>query len=220
MRFHNIIFPVRGRGFTLIELLIVVAIIAILAAIAVPNFLEAQTRAKVSRAKADMRSMATAAETYHIDYGKYMIGSGPPYPTQAGKYNHDSYGITSSRDYEAIFNDYALKYDALFRLTSPIAYMSSLPHKNPFGEYAAYNAGDFWEGYTYRGTSVMERIASNVYPEEWVGKNIDYAFDSTGPSRKLRDTKGKILVYDPSNGTLSYGGIWYIRGSSAFHSFH
>jgi len=48
------------RAFTLIELLIVVAIIAVLAAIAVPNFLESQTRAKVSRAKSDMRAVATA----------------------------------------------------------------------------------------------------------------------------------------------------------------
>ena len=61
----------RNSAFTLIELLIVVAIIAILAAIAVPNFLEAQTRAKVSRAKADMRTEATALETYNIDWGTY-----------------------------------------------------------------------------------------------------------------------------------------------------
>ncbi|PKQ18823.1 MAG: hypothetical protein CVT66_11890, partial [Actinobacteria bacterium HGW-Actinobacteria-6] len=59
------------RAFTLIELLIVVAIIAILAAIAVPNFLEAQTRSKVSRAKADMRSLTTAIESYAVDNNVY-----------------------------------------------------------------------------------------------------------------------------------------------------
>ena len=63
------------QGFTLIELLIVVAIIAILAAIAVPNFLEAQTRAKVSRVKADVRSLTTALELYYIDSNEY-----PPNP--------------------------------------------------------------------------------------------------------------------------------------------
>jgi len=59
------------HAFTLIELLIVVAIIAILAAIAVPNFLEAQTRSKVSRAKADMRTLATGLESYAVDNNKY-----------------------------------------------------------------------------------------------------------------------------------------------------
>lgn len=59
------------KAFTLIELLIVVAIIAILAAIAVPNFLEAQTRAKVSRVASDQRTYATALETYMIDNSAY-----------------------------------------------------------------------------------------------------------------------------------------------------
>ena len=63
-------FANKPKGFTLIELLIVVAIIAILAAIAVPNFLEAQVRAKVSRVKADQRSMATAVESYMVDNNK------------------------------------------------------------------------------------------------------------------------------------------------------
>ncbi|MGC9329080.1 MAG: type II secretion system protein [Candidatus Hinthialibacter sp.] len=60
-------------AFTLIELLIVVAIIGILAAIAVPNFLNAQVRAKVSRVEADMRTLATALESYHLEFGNYPV---------------------------------------------------------------------------------------------------------------------------------------------------
>lgn len=61
----------RKRGFTLIELLIVVAIIAILAAIAVANFLEAQVRAKTSSMRAGMRTAATALEAYVVDHNHY-----------------------------------------------------------------------------------------------------------------------------------------------------
>jgi prepilin-type N-terminal cleavage/methylation domain-containing protein len=72
--------PIRRPAFTLIELLVVVAIIAILAGIALPNLLEAQTRAKVSRVKADLRTIATALESYAVDWNSYPgDGNGPPY---------------------------------------------------------------------------------------------------------------------------------------------
>src|SRR5690606_20588721 len=72
-----------SKGFTLIELLIVVAIIAILAAIAVPNFLEAQVRAKVARVKSDQRTLATAIESYFVDHGTYPPNhNGPAQITQ------------------------------------------------------------------------------------------------------------------------------------------
>jgi prepilin-type N-terminal cleavage/methylation domain-containing protein len=58
-------------GFTLIELLVVVAIIAILAAIAVPNFLEAQTRSKTSRTLSDMAVVAAGIDMYYADTRSY-----------------------------------------------------------------------------------------------------------------------------------------------------
>ncbi|HPA48345.1 MAG TPA: prepilin-type N-terminal cleavage/methylation domain-containing protein, partial [bacterium] len=60
-------------GFTLIELLIVVAIIGILAAIAVPNFLNAQTRARVARAEADLTNLAKSMDLYLLDNNNRLI---------------------------------------------------------------------------------------------------------------------------------------------------
>src|SRR5210317_1646071 len=87
------------KGFTLIELLIVIAIILILIAIALPNFLEAQIRARVTKAKSELRTVATAMESYFIDFGMYP-----------NDHDNDDDG-----------------QNGLFQLTSPLTYLTDLP---------------------------------------------------------------------------------------------
>jgi len=66
------------KGFTLIELVIVIAIIIILAAIAIPNYLKMTQRAKKARIASEFHTLATALETYRTDWGKYPDPANEP----------------------------------------------------------------------------------------------------------------------------------------------
>ena len=66
------------KGFTLIELMIVVAIIGILAAIAIPNFLRFQLKSKSSEGKVNIAAIRTAEESYLAEFGSYVDGTASP----------------------------------------------------------------------------------------------------------------------------------------------
>jgi len=93
----------RQGGFTLIELLIVVAIIGIIAAIAVPSLLNAVQRARQKRSMADMRSIGTALESYNVDNFQYpaaITDLDPTYiavvPSQDGWNTDFNYAVGSA----------------------------------------------------------------------------------------------------------------------------
>ena len=105
----------RTHAFTLIELLIVVAIIGILAAIAIPNFQNAQIRAKYSRCLGDMKACQTALESYYIHNNAYpaslnllvdaaprIIGVLPLDPFNVG--NNYGYNVSSNGNHFVVFS--------------------------------------------------------------------------------------------------------------------
>jgi len=67
----------KQKGFTLIELLIVIAIIGIIAAIAIPNLLNALDRSRQKRSMSDIRTWGTALGTYLVDFNFYYAEVGP-----------------------------------------------------------------------------------------------------------------------------------------------
>jgi prepilin-type N-terminal cleavage/methylation domain-containing protein len=232
------------KGFTLIELLIVVAIIAILAAIAVPNFLEAQTRSKVSRAKADMRTIVTGLEAYHIDYNSYIPCS--------------TFGINGRGV------NVAVAQPVFERLSSPVAYLTSGIIPNPFssnsrGRLSAadasgmaastptqltpaekalpeYNSFLYQSGNDYGRTAYSGSTGAASMPAGGT-KAVVYFLHSPGPdgfyynlggvlANSTRTPSGTAtsagsdlgnctnLIYDPTNGTISFGAIWRMGGQT------
>jgi prepilin-type N-terminal cleavage/methylation domain-containing protein len=188
------------RGFTLIELLIVVAIIAILAAIAVPNFLEAQVRAKVSRALADLRTIATGLEAYTVDH------NAPP--PNDGDLNVIPVELTTPVAFLTDKN-----------LVDPFAlgiedYRSALESRSRYYTYTrivTYSEAAFWAS--------VGRPCPNEGIDHW--SLNDGAFEKygkwrlvcVGPDRAYLSLdfppplRGSDVPYDATNGTRSFGNI-------------
>lgn len=170
----------RFRAFTLIELLIVVAIVAILASIAVPNFLEAQTRSKVSRAQSDLRAITVGLEAYRIDFSGY-----PPTP----------------------LTDLGDRARRLSFITTPIAYLTSIPNEvfskgdvQPYAYWSA-NLNDAMKFSPIYFYLLDEKRTKGRWALFSRGPDVDYeaAIEEGGG--------GLLLHYDPTNGTVSNGDL-------------
>ena len=207
----------RKIGFTLIELLIVVAIIAILAAIAIPNFLDALVRAKVSRTRADLRTVSVALESYAADHTTYPPMLGPADGTGQEENRRNSYGSVRINAWRGVPQN----------ITTPIAYLSSIT-PDPFKSKALATQTDdnatpdvgrpFASGNPFDESFVYHNIREFAESDRAGGfLNADTAvfgswrMYSLGPDQLFSAIYTLDLtpfgIYDPSNGTVSLGEI-------------
>ncbi len=202
--------PERPAAFTLIELLIVVAIIGTLAAIALPNFLNAKIRANVARAKADFNSLGTALQSYYLDHQSFP------------------------RDQiDSPFYKYQVNPCA-YPLTTPVAYISSLDIRDPFiNEVERQKLEPDFEGsytgsYTYYNYNEKNRFGSLYLQNCSLGRRQSFVIMTYGPNYLgdgLFALPGIIacpdapvgntwvaVAYKASNGLRSAGDIAYFGG--------
>ena len=214
-------FRSRHFGFTLIELLIVVAIIAILAAIAVPNFLEAQVRSKVSRCRTDLRTIATAIESYMVDHNKYPLHklvsqttdddpvATDPWPQSGGGWTFNEFHFSSKSS-----------------ITTPVSYLTSIPLDpfytqnmpvNPGSSIMATGSNPARRQYQYSNSEFGSTNATVVANFQLVYGG--WRIWSGGPDLNRRDiylrspSTDAMRIYDATNGTKSVGDIWRTQRS-------
>jgi type II secretion system protein G len=128
----------RESGFTLIELLIVIAIIGILAAIAIPNLLNAVQRGKQKRTMSDMRALATAIEAYAVDNNVY------PTATCTG-------GLVTTGDTQVNITSWAL--------LSP-TYIAVPPRTDGWGHFMYYTDANAGSAYLLRSGARDNAVAT------------------------------------------------------------
>jgi len=180
---------IEKKGFTLIELLIVVAIIGILSSIASVNFIQASIRAKVARAKSELRAITTGLELYCVDHNKY-----PEWMLPTGMAKNP----VSTR---------------LIPITTPISYLSSVPLSDLFNSHASPGTRDLDAHYdTYDYVDARSSFKYRGFGR-YATRNCEWRISEAGPDRiqgygsQVENGIHYGCDYDPTNGIVSIGDI-------------
>ncbi len=217
----------RLTGFTLIELLIVVAIIGILAAIAVPNFLQTMAKAKIARSLADLKALAQATEMNRIDRGVLLVDLWDYSQPWAKKRIEDVFHGKGGRPGRKID-----LFEILTPLTTPVTYMSSIP-VDPFLNLPRFEeelgtAFEVRRSYGYvdedpedpgvdHGIAILSNMFAGQFGREPLTEG-DFIMVGTGPDGfySAFDFRAADIryghIYSPSNGVASSGELM-LRGS-------
>lgn len=222
---------IRGKGFTLIELLIVIAIILILISIALPNFMEAQIRARVAQTKGNMRSIQMAMESHLIDWGDVVPDyndiksvdsdifrdhvsrlrarvpggfSGCASPRAACScYSPGDPPTTGSvRFVNGPSGFYSL--GMLCPLTTPMKYLNANEIMDPFGSMMIPHGYDTVPTSTTKiGYGAIFGMGPDLVAGDW-RRGIGLTIDTN------HDGIREGLPYNPTNGTKSRGDFWRV----------
>ena len=195
--------PKKGMGpFWIVIIILSVCLVfcvcgvGMLAAIAVPNFLEAQVRSQVSRARSDMRSLATAIETYYIDNNNYPASTTDPAESINASLAANSASPQLQWDLPTFASHHAT---GAHTLTTPIAYLTSY-FPDPFSPVP----GRTFNYYKNEGGWILWSAGPD--------NDYDLNYEDYDP-RYMKSTYDRLYrsTYDPTNGTASSGDIWRVK---------
>jgi len=174
------------KGLTLFEFLVVIAVIGVLAAIAIPHILQAQIRSRVARVQNEQQLVGSALELYRSDYNAY-----PPYYVAPA----------------IIFP----RIQRLVPLTTPVDYLPEVP-EDVFNriDIGGNKVLIYAERRSYQEAQADLPLQQSVYNSFFDGQLVSalWILRSRGPSGRLLMPPFDVSkLYDPTNGTVSVGNI-------------